>query len=263
MGPWGYMLGIRPNFYESCHFAFVWFLFSGSIFMAVHTTRVSMEVIVTIVSKLVYFTYLRDKINLYILWGLNLLIWGLVVFHLLSTMDIPICFTKSHSHEISWVFEILRFFSTHFRNNQGKCLILTSPNPSGSTSFTMLHCRHHQPTCGMKCLKLAPWWNRWPLPAVHVDLWSQVSSCMAYRRRETTRMLRRNFRVTPTSTVTNPPDQILAIFSEPFGHFAAWPKRGKPVTQQVSLLNPQVPGQIPVVAFLGEENQSSSSCNRW
>ena len=69
--------------------------------MAVHTTRVSMEVIVTIVSKLVYFTYLRDKINLYILWGLNLPIWGLVVFHLLSTMDIPICFTKSHSHEIS------------------------------------------------------------------------------------------------------------------------------------------------------------------
>ena len=49
--------------------------------MAVHTTRVSMEVIVTIVSKLVYFTYLRDKINLYILWGLNLPIWGLVVFH--------------------------------------------------------------------------------------------------------------------------------------------------------------------------------------
>ena len=47
-----------------------------------------------------------------------------------------------------------------------------------------------------------------------------------------------------------------AFFPEPFGHFAAWPKRGKPGTQQVSLLNPQVPGQIPVVAFLGEENQS-------
>ena len=45
-------------------------------------TRASMEVIVTIVSKLVYFTYLRDLHPTY----------KGVIIHLLSTMDIPVVF---------------------------------------------------------------------------------------------------------------------------------------------------------------------------
>ena len=44
-------------------------------------------------------------------------------------------------------------------------------------------------------------------------------------------MSRRNFRVTPTSTVTNPPNhQVQQSFSEGLHNCAVWPKRGKPAS---------------------------------
>ena len=79
-----------------------------------------MEVIVTIVSKLVYFTYFWDVSNL-------LLLYREIIIHLLSTMDIPVgilglsnLLLQGDYNQFTWssqaVREILSTFTACFRD---------------------------------------------------------------------------------------------------------------------------------------------------
>ncbi len=96
-------------------------------------TRVSMEVIVTIVSKLVDFTYLPDVQPTY----------TVVIIHLLSTMDIPVHPGKSTSKQPA-IFHL--FAKGRDQTFTKAFMTLGDPNPlifSGCSWVVLKFCQIH------------------------------------------------------------------------------------------------------------------------